>query len=445
MSNRREEMSRIFDEHRDYMNDRISAGIENNRKGWFEIAVEDKDGRPVPDAHIRLTQRTHDFRYGANLFMLDEFNEPERCQMYREYFRGAFNLATLPFYWRDLEPEEGKPRFFKDSPKVYRRPAPDLCLEFCKESGIEPKAHCIAYDAWKPAWLENADSDTMRQAYIRRMEQLAARYDGAIPTWEVTNELLFQCNEWSSAMLAEPDYTAWCYETANRFFPKSRLMINDASCNIWNVFNHGHSAYYMQIENLLMKGARIDAIGMQYHMFNRRENEAKETAIYYNPRRLYDVMDYYARLGRPLQITELTIPAYSNDPEDEEIQAELIKNVYSMWFSHEAMEGIIYWNVVDGYAAFAPQGDMTAGENYYYGGLVRYDFTPKPAYRMIQNLFGKVWRTNAEAVTRDNGRVDVKGFYGEYDVEIAANGRTITVPMHLCKTGKRTLRVKIPD
>ena len=109
MSTRREEMSRIFDEHRDYMNDRISSGIENNRKGWFEIAVEDKDGHPVPDAHIRLTQKTHDFKYGANLFMLDEFKEPERCQMYREYFKGAFNLATLPFYWRDLEPEEGRP------------------------------------------------------------------------------------------------------------------------------------------------------------------------------------------------------------------------------------------------------------------------------------------------------------------------------------------------
>ncbi|MBQ7377508.1 MAG: hypothetical protein IJW71_04210 [Clostridia bacterium] len=24
-----------------------------------------------------------------------------------------------------------------------------------------------------------------------------------------------------------------------------------------------------------------------------------------------------------------------------------------------------YWNLVDGYAAFAPQGDMTAGENNY--------------------------------------------------------------------------------
>ena len=445
MSTRREEVFRAFDEHRDYMNDRISSGIENNRKGWIGIAVEDKDGTPVKDAHIHMVQKTHDFKYGANLFMLDEFAEPERCQMYREYFKGAFNLATLPFYWSDLEPEEGKPRFAKDSPKVYRRPAPDLCLEFCKESGIEPKAHCIAYDYWVPRWLKDADTETVKRAYIRRMEQLAEHYDGIIPTWEVTNELLFHANDSSSSFRVQPGYIDWCYEMANRYFPKSHLMINDAHCNIWNCFNYDQSSYYMQIENLLLKGARIEKIGMQYHMFYRREDEAKQTAIYYNPRRLYDVMDYYARLGRPLQITELTIPAYSNDPEDEEIQAEIIKNIYSMWFSHAAMEGIIYWNVVDGYAAFAPQGDMTAGENYYYGGLVRYDFTPKPAYRMIKDLFGKVWHTDTEAVTGENGRADVKGFYGEYDVQINANGRTFIVPMHLCKTGKRVITVKVPD
>ena len=442
---RREEVLRPFEEHRDYMNDRIASGIENNRKGWMEIAVVDGENQPVEGAHIRLTQKTHDFKYGANLFMLDEFKEPERSAMYREYFKGAFNLATLPFYWRDLEPEEGKPRFAKDSPRVYRRPAPDLCLEFCRESCIEPKAHCIAYDQWNPSWLENADAKTIRSAYIRRMEALAERYDGAIPTWEVTNELLFQGGDQRSTFFYEPDYAIWCYKMADRYFPKSRLMINDANCNIWNVFNHSHSAYYMQIENLLMKGARIDSIGMQYHMFHRRETEAKDCAIYYNPRRLYDVMDYYALLGHPLQITELTIPAYSNNPEDEDIQAEIIKNIYSMWFSHAAMEGVIYWNVVDGYAAFAPLGDMTAGENYYYGGLVRYDFTPKPAYRMIQELFGKVWRTNADTATRENGRAAFKGFYGEYDAEITVNGRTFTEHLHLSKTGKRTVRFKLPE
>lgn len=444
MESRRSDVLRPFEEHRDYMNDRIASGIEKNRKGWFNVVVEDAEGHTIPGAHIELRQRTHDFRYGANLFMLDEFAEPERNAQYKEYFKDAFNLATLPFYWNDLEPEEGKARYAVDSPRIYRRPAPDLCVDFCLKNGIEPKAHCLAYDPYVPAWLQDADTATMKKAYIRRMSELSERYGSIIPTWEVTNELLCQGFDGRSALFYEPDYTPWCYDMADRFFKGNRLMINEAQFNIWNVFNYAHSAYYTQIENLLLKGERIDAIGMQYHMFYRREEETARTADYYNPRRLYDVMDYYARLGRPLQITELTIPAYSYSAEDEEIQAEIIKNIYSMWFSHEAMQGIVYWNVVDGYAAFAPQGDMTAGENYYHGGLVRYDFTPKPAYNMIRDLFGKVWRTNIGVNTGDAGRVDVKGFYGEYDAEITANGRTVMKKIHLSASGKRTIRLAVP-
>lgn len=75
-------------------------------------------------------------------------------------------------------------------------------------------------------------------------------------------------------------------------------------------------------------------------------------------------MDTYAKFGKPLQITEITIPAYSNDPADEEIQSQIIKNLYSIWFSHPAMEAIIYWNLPDGYAHRAVPGDMTQGGEY---------------------------------------------------------------------------------
>ena len=61
----------------------------------------------------------------------------------------------------------------------------------------------------------------------------------------------------------------------------------------------------------------------------------------------------------------MTIPAYSDSFEDEEVQAELIEKLYTVFFSHPAMEAIIYWNLVDGYAVAAPQGDMTKGENIY--------------------------------------------------------------------------------
>ena len=117
--------------------ERTAAGIENARKGFATVRVVDADGKPVPGAKISVRQKTHDFGYGANIFMLDEFECEEKNRIYREKFAELFNLATVPFYWSDLEPEEGKPRFAKDSPKIYRRPAPDLCVEYCKEKGIE--------------------------------------------------------------------------------------------------------------------------------------------------------------------------------------------------------------------------------------------------------------------------------------------------------------------
>ena len=117
--------------------------------------------------------------------------------------------------------------------------------------------------------------------------------------------------------------------------------------------------------------------------------------------------------------------------------------LYKIWFSHENVEQIIYWNLVDGYAAFAPQGDMTAGENYYYGGLLRFDMTPKPAYYTIKRLFQKEWHTE-ECVTPDeNGRAQFKGFYGKYDVEITACGKTVKKEIDFCKNSKKEFELKI--
>lgn len=107
------------------------------------------------------------------------------------------------------------------------------------------------------------------------------------------------------------------------------------------------------------------------------------------------------------------------------------------------MEQIIYWNLVDGYAAFAPQGDMTAGENYYYGGLIRFDFTPKPSYYRIKDLIEKKWHTEQEIVTDKSGNANFRGFYGKYDVEIEINGKIITKEINLSKSRKNVFEIMI--
>jgi GH35 family endo-1,4-beta-xylanase len=433
-----------FEKKRAYMEDRIQHGIEMNRKGFAKLRFTTPDNQPVKGVHVDVEQKTHDFKYGANLFMLDEFKSPEQNEAYKNLFAEAFNIATLPFYWSDLEPEQGKPRFAKDSPKVYRRPAPDLCLEYCEANGIQPKAHCLNYATFAPKWAPPEVAEEKR-LLDKRFRELAERYSQRISDWEVTNETWWGRNR-NFPFYNEPDFVEWSFETAQRYFHTNRLIINDAHCVIWdNLHFHGNrSPYYMQIERALAKGARIDAVGMQYHMFFREENEGAETAQYYDPERIFDVLDCYAKLGRPIQITELTIPAYRWTPEDEELQAEILSNLYRMWFSHPAMEAILYWNLVDGFAYGTVPGDMKAGENYYHGGLVRYDFTPKPSYHVLKELFGKTWRTNLSLDSAAASELPFKGFYGEYELTITVGDRTVTKTFHLDQQHKNEVDIVIP-
>ena len=425
MSVARANVLELFEAQKDFMEERIQHGIETYRKGRAVITVKDSQGQPVKNAKIKITQTDHEFKFGANLFMLDELETEEKNETYKRVFADTFNMATLPFYWDATEPEPGQLRYAKDSPKLYRRPPIDLCMEFCKKHGIEPREHALAYEHFFPKWLRNASVPEIKSALTRRYEQIALRYKDLIPTIEVTNEM-----EWAqgnTAFYEDADYVEWCFKTAETYFPANQLVINEHTGLPWGDRCRTTDKYYAYIEANRLKGARIDAIGMQFHMFCRAEGEYEHTRTFYDPQKLYAHMDLYSRFGLPLQITEVTIPAYSNAPEDEIIQAKILETLYAIWFSHPNVEQIIYWNLVDGYAHLwdpspekikASLGDMTLGENYYYGGLLRFDLTPKPAYEVIRDLIKNKWHTEAQLVTDSLGQVSFKGFYGRYRVQI---------------------------
>ena len=446
----RQEVLRYFENAKEFFDTTVKENIEKYRKGQKRLTLVDSEGIAVENATVKIKQKSHAFRFGANLFMLEEMETEEKNRLYRQYFKNVFNMATLPFYWDSVEPRQGELRYDKDAPKYYRRPPIDLCMEFCSENFIEPREHALAYEAHFPDWLSGAGVDTVKTELENRFETIAKRYGDKINTIEVTNEMFW----WSgkTAFYDEDDYVEWCFKTARKYFPSNQLVVNEATDECWREVRRITNKYYGYIHNAMKNGAPIDAIGMQFHMFYDRQGEVERARSLYNPQNLYNYLDFYSKRINALQITEITIPAYSNEKEDEEIQAKIIEYLYTLWFSHPAVEQIIYWNLVDGYA-YVPnptpeeirrtQGDMTVGENVYHGGLLRFDLSPKPAYLTLDRLINKEWHTELEVSTNTQGSVDICGFYGDYDVEITASGKTSKHRLTLDKNGSDTIKITI--
>ncbi len=442
----------LFEAQKEFMDTTVAANIEANRKGWGTVTVKDSEGNIIPDALVSVEQLSHEFRFGANLFMLDELETDEKNALYKKHFAELFNMATLPFYWNATEPQKGKLRYAKDSPKFYRRPAIDLCIEFCEAHGIEPREHALAYEKFFPKWLADATVPEIKKELVRRYGEIAERYKDKINTIEVTNEMFWPEGQGTTAFYDEPDYVEWCFKLAEQYFPHNQLVINDSTKRAWCQNGRPTDPYYTCIENTMLKGARVDAIGMQYHIFSQKADEYDNTRVLYNPQKLYQRMDMYAMLGKPLQITEVTLPAYSGSAEDEEIQAKLLENLYTIWFSHKNVEQIIYWNFVDGYA-YVPsdkheviaksQGNMSIGENIFRGGMLRFDMSPKPIYFALKNLIEKKWHTHVDAATDGEGALRFKGFYGEYEVTVTAKGKTEKRKINLYSKGKNSFEIVI--
>ena len=435
-----------FEDERE-LNERIENGIEENRKGTARLRFFARDGRPLSGVTVRVKQTKHDFRIGANLFQLDELETAEKNRRYREAFPEYFNLATVPFYWDGLEPEEGKPRFSKDSPRVYRRPAPDLCMEYCAEKGIDAKLHCLIYDNFIPDWLPVKDEKAMEEAYARRFAQIAERYADRLWEVEVINELLWE-HLWKkkSVISDKPDIIEWSFALARRYFPENPLTINESNplCVLGRQ-DYRHP-YFLMVQNALRGGACIDRIGLQHHIFagalasNEKEYEDHvlrdplliEMA---DPQLILRGLDIMATLGKPLEITEVTVPTVGEGKTGEEFQARLLRLLYRTWFSHPAVDAVVYWNVPDGYAHINPGTKWN--ENNCCGGLLTHELEPKMAANTLKELFSRDYHTELTLTTDENGTVDFRGFYGTYEAETPSG----TVRFGLHKSEKNETKI----
>ena len=272
----------------------------------------------------------------------------------------------------------------------------------------------------------------MWRLYEKRFAEIADRYAGRMHEIEVTNEILVSHNWKTRSVLSDlRDTPLRMWQMARRYFPDEKLVVNDTKTLPYIGMEGYRHAYVMFLEGLLSKGATVDKIGIQHHMFCGMKNSHEADLpffckYYFDPVHTLRGLEILGELGKPLEITEVTIPTFGDGEDAEQLQADMLRIFYTMWFSTPQMENVVYWNTADGMAWADPTG--AKDENNVRGGLFHNDMTPKLAALELKRLFDEEWHTEESLVTDENGCVTFRGFFGNYTAEV--EGREHTFGLH---------------
>ena len=406
------------------------ANIKKYRKGDAIVELVDAENNPVSNASISVNQISHDFLFGCNVTIITgalgevnpirhyggkhRFTTEEQVKEYKKRFAGLFNCATVPFYWASLEPERGRPKY----------QYPDKVIEWCLSEGIVVKGHTLVWTNQDgiPSWFQSHPKDEQKILLERHVKSTVSRYKGKVKFWDVVNEAAWNNN--TLAGMSMRDYVNEPLKWARQIVPNALLVINDAH----HLDNVSRMERYFNILSDINQ-EDYDVIGFQAHV---------DVTDRFRLEIVAEMLEKYSKLGKPIHVTEFTPPSegraitksWRTGNWTEEEQADYVTKFYKFCFSLPYVESIGWWDLCD-------YGSWQA-----YGGLLREDLSPKPAYNALKKLIHSNWHTRKEGKTDEFGNVTFIGFYGKYEVKATApDGTAKTFTIHLKKDGENKLRI----
>jgi GH35 family endo-1,4-beta-xylanase len=400
--------------------------IREHRTAEVELRLVAPNGPPLRGAQARVQLARHAFWFGCNAFLLAGGAEAPLQEPYEARYSALLNYATLPVYWGSYE----------RSPGVTGHVRLRQMADWCAERQIHAKGHPLVWHEVYPAWGEGYSDDEMLARLETRVHRLVSEFRGCVDVWDVVNEATVS-HRFSNAVgrwIAREgalECVARALTWAREANPDATLLYND--------FNLGPE-FEALVAGLLDRGAPLDAIGIQSHMH-------KGT---WPLERAWRVCESTARFGLPLHFTELTVLSgrlkaaddddwhhrhteWPSTREGERAQAEYATALYSLLYSHPAVEAITWWDLAD------HRGWQGAP-----AGLLRADMTPKPLYeRLYERIHGE-WRTDVQATADRDGQLRARCTFGHYRVEAtSAEGVPLAGDFDLCREGPRTIEVKL--
>ena len=376
---------------------RITADerIKKHRMADFKIKVIDQKDKPVKNAkvHISMKRHAYDFGTACKASQLVESSG----ENYRTKFLELFNSGT--FYndlkWKPISGDWGK---------GFNEIQTKQALEWVKRNNIRFRGHVMVWPGWKnlPKYMvkkykdkANISCNEMKHEILTHIEKVSKLTKGYLMEWDVINEPY--SNDDLMALCSNEMMVDW-FKAARKHMPDVGLALNDYG-QIVSMSDTPHMEHFQKTAKLLInQGAPITVLGLQGHF----------GAMVPTPDRVYLTLERYAKLGLRMRITEFTLAG-----DNKEVQADYLRDFYTMYFSHPMTIGIQAW-----------------------GKLIDDDGKDNHLTKAYRALVLKKWWTDEKLKTGKQGIVEGKGFLGDYRLTVEYNGKTKEVNQVLSKDSK---------
>jgi GH35 family endo-1,4-beta-xylanase len=184
-----------------------------------------------------------------------------------------------------------------------------------------------------PAFLrqyENNPTELRNQINAHIVDQAGA-LKGKLTEWDVVNEP-YQNNAITNVLGGNLSLKDWFVTTANTD-PQAVRYINEVSTL---PFGRGYirDFYYNLISQLKNAGTPIQGIGEQGHF---------EATTLNPPVEMLRILDSYATLNLPIQVTEFDLAIDRNDPAQVGVQVDFTRYFLTAMFSHPSVVGVMSW------------------------------------------------------------------------------------------------------
>lgn len=307
------------------------------------------------------------------LFGCNSMGHPGRGPMYDQRFKELFNFGIPNLYLSHYAPTETTRNFARTDLET------DWLISF--GASVKPCPPFYLAGGVTPEWLKNRPYSEIRRIAHDLVKETCQRYAGKVQFCEIVNE----AHDYANSLRLKPeeltDLAKVCSQAAREGDPKAKRIIN--CCHLWGDYaakprsTGAKRSPYAYLRDCIEADVEFEIVGLQ---------------MYYPEYDLFEIdrlLDRYAKLGKPIHITEMgcsSAPGIDpngmrkkatagwHGPWTEEMQADWVEGVYTICYSKPYIQAIAWWDLADA-VSFWP-----------YGGLLRGDLSPKPAYLRLKEL-----------------------------------------------------------